>query len=389
MPRQAVARTTAGIYDAARMNGTRLLLFVCGGGLFLGLFVAALLLASPAGKSRANRLLSLLSILCSLNIAHLLWFIAWPETFPFRASSLTEPLQFLMAPLIAAYFRALIRPETPPHPREVLHALPFALVVAFGISPLSAALERAAGGTRMAAVLWALLLVQALCYFVPALRLLHDYRRALRDQASNLSRIDLRWLMWFAHLILGLCLAYAAVLVLMLHGPSSFPLRSLLSFFLSVFVIALGYRGLLQKEPPAVASREPPGSDAAKYQRGVVPPTEAARLQEKLGEVMERGKLYLDPDLDLSTLAAAAGAARNQLSYVINQNLGKNFYDYVNGYRVREVLRLMDDTRRDEEKMITLAFEAGFNSKPTFNLVFKKLTGVTPSQYRAKRRNRV
>ena len=99
---------------------------------------------------------------------------------------------------------------------------------------------------------------------------------------------------------------------------------------------------------------------------------------------METDKLYLDPDLDLSVLAARVGAARNQISYVINQTFGRNFYDYVNEYRVREVLRLMDDSARARDKMLTLAFDAGFNSKPTFNAVFKKITGRTPSDFRLK-----
>jgi AraC-like DNA-binding protein len=71
---------------------------------------------------------------------------------------------------------------------------------------------------------------------------------------------------------------------------------------------------------------------------------------------------------------------------VINQNFNRNFYDFVNEYRVREVLRLMEDSSRVNDKMLTLAFDAGFNSKPTFNAVFKKITGRTPSDYRLKSR---
>ena len=71
---------------------------------------------------------------------------------------------------------------------------------------------------------------------------------------------------------------------------------------------------------------------------------------------------------------------------MINQSFGRNFYDFVNGYRVREVLRLMEDGSRADDKMLTLAFDAGFNSKPTFNAVFKKITGRTPSDYRLKNR---
>lgn len=121
-----------------------------------------------------------------------------------------------------------------------------------------------------------------------------------------------------------------------------------------------------------------------KYQKAALTPEEAAELQARLERAMETDRLYLDAELSLSDLAERLGVARNQLSYVINQRLGKSFYDLVNGYRVGEVLRLIQDRSRRKDKLITLAFDAGFNSKPTFNAVFKKLTGLTPSEYRRK-----
>ena len=82
---------------------------------------------------------------------------------------------------------------------------------------------------------------------------------------------------------------------------------------------------------------------------------------------------YLNPEFRVTA---------SQLSAVINQELGMNFYDLVNSYRVQEFRALLADPSRREEKLLTLAFDAGFNSKPTFNKVVLKLTGRTPSQLR-------
>ena len=90
---------------------------------------------------------------------------------------------------------------------------------------------------------------------------------------------------------------------------------------------------------------------------------------------MESEELYLNPELRLSDLVGRLGVTRNQLSYVINKHLGKNFYDFVNEYRIRRVLRLMNEQTYDDKKIIAMAFDAGFNSKPAFNAVFKKYTG--------------
>ena len=99
---------------------------------------------------------------------------------------------------------------------------------------------------------------------------------------------------------------------------------------------------------------------------------------------METDRLYLDPELSLSGLVDRLGATRNQVSYVINRHLGKNFYDFVNEYRVRDVVRRMNEGAAEDLKITALAFDAGFNSKPAFNAVFKRHTGLTPSEYRSR-----
>ena len=366
------------------------LFFFSGGGCLVGLFAAALLWASTRANTRANRLLALLMIVGSFNIAHPLVAILRQNAFFMRDTFLMEPLQFLMAPLIAAYIHQLMIPDLRLRPRFLLHGAPFAAAVVFALSPLPALLNRGASFPAATVVLWGALLVQIFFYIVPVFGHLHRYGAALREQVSNIAGIDLGWLRWLMYVINALYLSYVIVLVFVIHGMPSLHVRAFLSIALSAYVCALAYRGILQKETPRLeALSEAPGPGAEKYLRGSVPPDEARELERRLERAMETEKLYLDPDLDLSGLAGRVGAARNQLSYVINQNLGKNFYDFVNAYRVREVLRLMEDGARRNDKMITLAFDAGFNSKPTFNAVFKKITGRTPSDYRLKNKKEV
>ena len=70
------------------------------------------------------------------------------------------------------------------------------------------------------------------------------------------------------------------------------------------------------------------------------------------------------------------------MSLAINEGLKKNFYDLVNGYRVEEAKRLLVDPNSNNYTVLSIGFEAGFNSKTTFNTVFKKFTGLTPTAYR-------
>ncbi len=371
------------------MTFDRLLFFISGGGSMVGLFAAALLWGSPRGDRTANRFLALLMLVSAFNSVHPMMALLRPDaTLPF----LTEPVQFLMAPLIATYVSQLMNHDHRFRPAFLMHLVPFAAVIGFGLSPLPGILDRGAAFPVSTAVLWVALLAQLFEYVIPSFRRLGRYRADLLQQVSNTTGIDLGWVRWLMHVIYGLYVSYVFVLIFVIHGISSLHVRGFLSLALCIYVCALAYRGLLQKETPRLeaasfegTSPGPASTAGAKYARGAVPPDEARELGRRLEQVMESEKLYLDPDLDLSTLAARVGAARNQLSYVINQNFGRNFYDFVNEYRVREVLRLMEDGARVDDKMLTLAFDAGFNSKPTFNAVFKKITGHTPSDYRLKR----
>jgi AraC-like DNA-binding protein len=124
-----------------------------------------------------------------------------------------------------------------------------------------------------------------------------------------------------------------------------------------------------------------------------LPPSEAKKLRAKLDAIFITQRPHLNPDLGLSDLAQMVDIPRNQLSFVINNSeQGVNFYDLVNGWRVKEFRSLAADPRRDDDKILTLALDAGFNSKPTFNKVVLKLTGKTPTQVRqdeiASRRSR-
>lgn len=108
---------------------------------------------------------------------------------------------------------------------------------------------------------------------------------------------------------------------------------------------------------------------------------ELEAFNEQLVTFMAEDRPYLNPDLSLMELAAEIKLTRHQLSNVINQNHQKNFYEFINSYRTEEVKKLMQDPANKHLKLISLAYDAGFNSKASFNRIFKQMTSMTPSQY--------
>jgi YesN/AraC family two-component response regulator len=108
------------------------------------------------------------------------------------------------------------------------------------------------------------------------------------------------------------------------------------------------------------------------------------KLLQKVLDYMETSKPYHDSELTLTSLASQMNINRNQLSEIINTGTGGNFYDFINKYRVDEVKQLIENPKFKDYTMLAIAFEAGFASKSTFNSIFRKATGLTPTEYKEK-----
>ncbi|CAG4997647.1 hypothetical protein DYBT9275_01823 [Dyadobacter sp. CECT 9275] len=100
-----------------------------------------------------------------------------------------------------------------------------------------------------------------------------------------------------------------------------------------------------------------------------------------LKDIMVEEKLYLHPDLKLKHVADKTGIPVNLISYVINNKLGQSFNDWINCFRIEEVKKQITSSRLKEVTLLGIAFECGFNSKATFNRVFKHQTGLTPREF--------
>lgn len=110
--------------------------------------------------------------------------------------------------------------------------------------------------------------------------------------------------------------------------------------------------------------------------------TDAKEKGRRLKESVAANRLYEDAELTLATLALKLNIHPHELSRIINIGLEKNFSDFINGFRVREIAWKMQDPTYDNLTLLGIAYESGFNSKTTFNRVFKEMTGKTPVEYK-------
>jgi AraC-like DNA-binding protein len=154
---------------------------------------------------------------------------------------------------------------------------------------------------------------------------------------------------------------------------------------LSVFIILIGYFGLKQKEIFSGFEKNEfvtSSNSEEKYAGSTLKETDAEKCAEKLKNYMAEKKPYLNPDLNLPQLAGELNIPSHHLSQVINKNLGQNFFDFINRYRIEEVKSKITHPDYQKYSVLGIAFDAGFNSKSAFNRVFKKITGQTPTQFK-------
>jgi AraC-like DNA-binding protein len=102
---------------------------------------------------------------------------------------------------------------------------------------------------------------------------------------------------------------------------------------------------------------------------------------QKVDEFLHEKQLYRKPSLSLKELSSSYGVNERHLSQAINDVKGKNFFDYVNGFRVEHSKLLLTHNIDGRRTMFDIFWESGFNSKTTFNTTFKKITGLTPTEF--------
>lgn len=155
---------------------------------------------------------------------------------------------------------------------------------------------------------------------------------------------------------------------------------------LSAFVILVGYYGLKQKKvfvaPPVEAVPEANKKPEVKYATTQMEGEELQQCCNMVGQYMIKEKPYLDSDLTLPKLAEGLNVSTHHLSQVINEVHDKNFFNFINKYRVEEVKRKIQDPKFKNYTLLGIAYESGFNSKSAFNRAFRNFTGTTPSKYR-------
>ena len=391
-------------------------------GAMQNVFFAVLLVGYRSSRTAANGFLAGLLLVCS--IALIDGFLS-ETNYYFKYSHLigwASLTCFFYGPLVYFYIRTLTSPEEYVFKWEhLLHLIPFGMKT-FRLAPLYLApgeekislLINAMGppagagiGLFNADFRPIVLPVHAACYLIASMRCITACASRSTQEGGPAAAARLVWLRSFFIAALVLWCAYSLGRSAFFRFPLFDDPMHAARLLAVAAVLIMGIVGIRRpqvftrwtpKRPGSIqagvrATREPiisanstqsagDSTEKEKYRKSSLSGEQSASILRELQRIMEADKAYLDPELTLPELSKRLAVSPNHLSQVINGELNKAFFDFINEFRVQEAKKLLRSPEARHLSILGIAMDAGFNSKNAFYLSFKKCTGMTPSQYR-------
>ncbi len=361
-------------------------------GVIQGILLAIILFLFKSANRKGNTVLGVLLVLFS-------WFLfeeycessGLTDRFPkVLLSTFTFDLAF--GPLIYLYALSLTG-QSEQWKRKGIHLLPFILLTfSFWIFHF---------GTREGAFAWlmpspsamficmvnAKLIFESI-YFFMAISVLRKNTDAGTFRLPG-KQINTRWLYRFLIIILIAMIPLLILFNLDILYPGRFPQSDIYSgWLITICIYAIAFTAL--RNPLVFKGMENPDyylekikeTTAPRYKTSSLTDSQKKEYTRKLLAFMEQVKPYKDFQVKLEDVSKGVNIPTHQLSQIINEVLEKNFYEFINHYRVKEAKEMIAEPGTENKSLLGIAMDAGFNSKSTFNRVFKEFTGVTPSAYK-------
>lgn len=341
----------------------------------------------------------ILVITCWHRTTYTIGFMSWYDTYPnTKVNYFLIDLSLGIGPLICFYIKSITNVPFRWKRKDLYHFIPVFLYVIYMLTlyvydSIQVGFSETQNGKLMEALHWkyldtfiiVLMNVSLLLYLVFSIYTYNQYRNSINQAFSNTYSIEFRWVRNFLYAFLFL-LIYSALQSIIDGFITDLWYTHVWWYHLCSLLIALylGVTGLYTDtsylngfNSDAFSSLE---SNSIKEEN------KHKIAVQKLELYIHEKRSYLDPDLTLSQLSKELSMFPGQLSEIINSGIGKNFNDYINYYRVEAVKNALVSEKYDHFSLLAIAEDCGFNSKATFNRVFKKMTGTSPSEYKKNNR---
>jgi AraC-like DNA-binding protein len=350
-------------------------------------FFAGLLVATKKPVTIANRVMAAWLFLICLELIFALINSTVLEmySFPF--------FTFTYGPLLLLYVRFMTIPQRKFNWFSFVHFIPFIAFFVISVIFRSTPLVRDLRTFFKPDEFISLRIIYSICFFLSItiysilafieIKRHQDNMKNLVSYTSGL--ITLNWLK-----IISISFYVAYFILFMLGGLNMignyipFDPYFIIFGFIALFTFSISFYGI--KQPvifgQVVKTNGDFKKDPEKYVKSGLRDKQAEDHLNKLINYVENYKPYLDRDLTIQELSGVTGIQKHHITQVLNEKYKRNFFTFINEYRVKEVIERFSDPKFNNYTILAIAFDAGFNSKTAFNSIFKTQTGLTPSQYR-------
>jgi len=362
----------------------------------------AILVFNKKGKSQGDYLLGFWLIFMGL---HLTYYYLFTTGYSFRHPHLLGigiGFPLLEAPFMFVYVMVMIRKSGRLKATDLLHLIPFLIITlwfTFRFYVLSGPekvdfYNQIYNGPlpRDVAIMTFPNIIVGPIYVILSLIKLSGHTKSIANDFSYTEQINLNWLKF----VIG-GLGFVFFVVIVSNVLVRFPFlgvtmhEHIIYLAISIAVFFLGYFGIKQQaiytSNPSVLSEADPRPQkqqkkkASQYLHSGLKQQEAKAYATALKDYFDTEKPFLDGKLSLNDVAQYLDISVNHISQVINEQLEMTFFDFVNSYRVDEVKARLSGPDSKNFTLLGIAYDSGFNSKSSFNSIFKKFTDLTPSQF--------
>lgn len=305
------------------------------------------------------------------------------------------PIMFLTGPLLYLYVSSLTIEDFRLKPIQLLHLIPFLLVVIhrsmINVVPIISTPDLSENPNYLYnKIYYTLLIISVFAYWFFGLKLILKHRKNIPLYFSNYSgKNTLTWLIFVLTVFLTLFISsFTVFFISNVLEMVSIPYPTL-SLNLTVFTFIMLYFGINQSaiyEKQSVRFKTLPHKEQStdievKYAGSALTEAQIDELSCTIINYLKDKKPYLNNDYNLQMMADDLAISKHNLSQVINSGQKKNFYKFINEFRVKEVKEKLSDPAYQHYSILGIALECGFNSKTSFNRIFKEETGLTPTAY--------
>jgi len=230
-------------------------------------------------------------------------------------------------------------------------------------------------------------------YLFIMLKILVNYSKNIKSLFSDISRKNLIWLQILIAVLVSVWSIETVRFIYDLTGTGmNDTMMIFIHFLTTIWIYVTSYFALHQPEifdsyikfsDSDNLKMESSIKNQAKYEKSGLTNEMIETYYKKLSKYMEIEKPYLTSSITLKQLAEEMDMMPHHLSQVINSR-DKNFYTFINSYRIEQVKEMLISNEMKEKNILEICYDAGFKSQSSFNTIFKKFTGKTPTQYRIK-----